>query len=141
MIIYGTALLAVCHLLGIFLGDLLGTLLGAKTNVGGVGIAMILLICARLYLHKRGLMPETTEMGVGFWGAMYIPVVVAMAAQQNVVAALRGGPVALLAAFASVLACAGCIALINRTERAHEIDFDSHEAGADAEPNLATHRA
>jgi malonate transporter MadL subunit len=64
-----------------------------------------------------------------------------MAAQQNVVAALRGGPVALLAAFASVLACAGCIALINRTERAHEIDFDSHEAGADTEPNLATHRA
>ena len=79
MIIYGTALLAVCHLLGIFLGDLLGALLGAKTNVGGVGIAMILLICARLWLHKRGLMPAQTEMGVAFWGAMYIPVVVAMA--------------------------------------------------------------
>jgi len=117
MIIYGTALLAICHLLGIFLGDLLGTLLGAKTNVGGVGIAMILLICARLWLHKRGLMPPQTEMGVGFWGAMYIPVVVAMAAQQNVVAALRGGPVALLAALGAVLACAGCISLINRGER------------------------
>jgi malonate transporter MadL subunit len=139
MIIYGTALLAVCHLLGIFLGDLLGTLLGAKTNVGGVGIAMILLICARLYLAKRGLMPEHTEMGVAFWGAMYIPVVVAMAATQNVVAALRGGPVALLAAFASVLACAGCIALINRTERVQDFDFDA--ADADAEPPIAPHRA
>ena len=32
MIIYGTALLAVCHLLGIFLGDLLGQALGVKTN-------------------------------------------------------------------------------------------------------------
>jgi malonate transporter MadL subunit len=117
MIIYGTALLAVCHLLGIFLGDLLGALIGAKTNVGGVGIAMILLICARLYLHKRGWMPQTTEMGVGFWGAMYIPVVVAMAAQQNVVAALRGGPVALLAALGALVVCACCIALINRTER------------------------
>lgn len=126
MIIYGTALLAVCHLLGIFLGDLLGSLLGVKTNVGGVGIAMILLICARLWMHKRGLMPPQTEMGVGFWGAMYIPVVVAMAAQQNVVAALRGGPIALLAAFATVIVCALCINLINRSERnAPEFDAET----------------
>jgi malonate transporter MadL subunit len=133
MIIYGTALLAVCHLLGIFLGDLLGALLGAKTNVGGVGIAMILLICARLYMHKRGLMPEHTEMGVAFWGAMYIPVVVAMAASQNVVAALRGGPIALLAAFASVAACACCIALLNRSERPAPA---SAGADADTEPGI-----
>ena len=133
MIIYGTALLAVCHLLGIFLGDLLGALLRAKTNVGGVGIAMILLICARLYMHKRGLMPEHTEMGVAFWGAMYIPVVVAMAASQNVVAALRGGPVALLAAFASVAACACCIALLNRSERPAPATAG---ADADTEPGI-----
>ena len=142
MIIYGTALLAVCHLLGIFLGDLLGTLLGVKTNVGGVGIAMILLILARLWLHKRGLMPQTTEMGVGFWGAMYIPVVVAMAATQNVIAALRGGPVALLAAFGSVLVCAVFVSLINRTERHVETDADSEsDAKADAEPDIAPRHA
>jgi malonate transporter MadL subunit len=135
MIIYGTALLAVCHLLGIFLGDLLGTLLGAKTNVGGVGIAMILLICARLWLLRRGLMPAQTEMGVAFWGAMYIPVVVAMAAQQNVVAALRGGPVALLAALAAVVVCAGCVSLINRRERL------APEAGPDADARVATRHA
>jgi malonate transporter MadL subunit len=88
-----------------------------KTNVGGVGIAMILLIFARTYMHKRGLMPQTTELGVTFWGAMYIPVVVAMAAQQNVVAALRGGPVALLAAMGALALCACTIALINRAER------------------------
>ncbi|SFV00073.1 malonate transporter subunit MadL [Pseudoduganella namucuonensis] len=117
MIIYGTALLAVCHLLGIFLGDLLGALIGVKTNVGGVGIAMILLIFARLYMHKRGLMPQTTELGVTFWGAMYIPVVVAMAAQQNVVAALKGGPVALLAAVGTLVVCACTISLINRGEK------------------------
>ena len=29
MIIYGTALLAACHLLGLFLGDLLGSLIGS----------------------------------------------------------------------------------------------------------------
>ncbi len=115
MIIYGTAILAACHLLGVYIGDLLGNLIGVKANVGGVGIAMMLLIAVRVYLHKRGLMPETTEAGVGFWAAMYIPVVVAMAAQQNVVAALKGGPVALISALGAVGLCACVIALINRT--------------------------
>jgi malonate transporter MadL subunit len=114
MIIYGTALLAVCHLIGVFVGNLLGSLIGVKANVGGVGIAMMLLIFARAYLRARGLMPSATEAGVGFWAAMYIPVVVAMAAQQNVVAALKGGPVALISAVGAVLLCACAIALINR---------------------------
>ncbi|MDB5730924.1 MAG: malonate transporter, MadL subunit [Variovorax sp.] len=116
MIIYGTALLAVCHLLGIFIGDLLGQALGVKTNVGGVGIAMLLLILACLYMHRTGKLPKLTELGVEYWGAMYIPVVVAMAAQQDMVSALRGGPVALLAAVAAVAVCAVVIALINRME-------------------------
>src|SRR5580765_7798915 len=116
MIIYGTALLALCHLLGIFLGDLLGQVLGVKTNVGGVGIAMLLLIFARLYMAKKNLLPKLTELGVEYWGALYIPVVVAMAAQQDMVAALRGGPVAVLAAIGSVALCACVIAVINRSE-------------------------
>ena len=117
MIIYGTALLAACHLLGIFLGDLLGQALGVKTNVGGVGIAMLLLIFARIYMARKDILPKLTELGVEYWGAMYIPVVVAMAAQQDVVAALRGGPVALLSALGAAAVCACVIALINRTER------------------------
>jgi len=117
MIIYGTALLAACHLLGIFLGDLLGQALGVKTNVGGVGIAMLLLIFARIYMARKNVLPKLTELGVEYWGAMYIPVVVAMAAQQDVVAALRGGPVALLSALGAAGICACVIALINRTER------------------------
>ena len=117
MIIYGTALLAVCHLLGIFIGDLLGQALGVKTNVGGVGIAMLLLIFARIYMQKKNMLPKLTELGVEYWGAMYIPVVVAMAAQQDMVSALRGGPVALLSAFAAAGLCAVVIAVINRTER------------------------
>ena len=120
MIIYGTALLAVCHLLGIFLGDVLGLALGVKTNVGGVGIAMLLLIFARLYMQKTNRLPKLTELGVEYWGALYIPVVVAMAATQDVVAALRGGPVAVLAAIGSVALCAGVISAINRTERSEE---------------------
>jgi malonate transporter MadL subunit len=118
MIIYGTALLAICHLLGIFLGDLLGKALGVPTNVGGVGIAMLLLIAARAYMQSKDMMPRLTELGVEYWGAMYIPVVVAMAAQQDVVAALRGGPVAVLAAVGSVILCACVISLINRFEKA-----------------------
>ena len=121
MIIYGTALLAVCHLLGILIGDLLGRGLGVKTNVGGVGIAMLLLIFARLYMAKKNKLPKLTELGVEYWGAMYIPVVVAMAAQQDVVAALRGGPVAVLSAFAAAAACACAIAAINRTEREEDV--------------------
>jgi malonate transporter MadL subunit len=117
MIIYGTALLASCHLLGIFLGDVLGQALGVKTNVGGVGIAMLLLIAARLWMQKRDILPKLTELGVEYWGALYIPVVVAMAAQQDMVAALRGGPVALLAAILAVAVCAVVISVINRSER------------------------
>jgi len=131
MIIYGTALLAICHLLGIFLGDLLGQLMGVKTNVGGVGIAMLLLIFARLYMQHKQWMPALTERGVEYWGAMYIPVVVAMAAQQDVVAALRGGPVAVLAALGAVVICACAISLINRMEKPEAI------AAADDTLNLA----
>ncbi len=128
MIIYGTALLALCHLLGIFLGDVLGHALGVKTNVGGVGIAMLLLIFARLYMQKTDLLPKLTELGVEYWGALYIPVVVAMAATQDMVAALRGGPVAVLAAITTVALCACVIAVINRTE--------VHDDAPLAEPTL-----
>jgi malonate transporter MadL subunit len=115
MIIYGTALLAACHIAGILLGDLLGAAIGVQSNVGGVGIAMLMLISLRLYLHKRGWLPKETEAGIAFWGAMYIPVVVAMAASQNVVTAAKGGPVALLAAFATAAICATVVALLVRT--------------------------
>ena len=50
-----------------------------------------------------------TRNGITFWSAMYIPIVVAMAAKQNVYAAVTGGPLALLA---GALAVAGGYALI-----------------------------
>lgn len=117
MIIYGVALLAICTLVGIVAGDLLGALMGVQSNVGGVGIAMLLLIFVRLYMHRHGGLSKECELGVGFWGAMYIPVVVAMAAQQNVVTALHGGPMAVLTAIGSVLLCGATIALISRTHK------------------------
>ena len=97
MVIYGVGLLAGCMLVGLVTGDVLGTLLGINANLGGVGIAMLLLILVTGILKQRGHLPESTEQGITFWNAMYIPIVVAMAASQNVAAAFSGGLVALLA--------------------------------------------
>ncbi len=98
MTISGVALLAICTLFGAVLGDLLGLGLGVKANVGGVGLAMIFLIAGRTMLVRRGFLNEGVKLGVGFWGAMYIPIVVAMAANQNVVAAVASGPMVVFAA-------------------------------------------
>lgn len=114
MAIYGTALLAGCVLAGLFVGDLLGSAIGVKANVGGVGFAMILLILSSEYLRKRDLLPTPTKEGVHFWSAIYIPVVVAMAAQQNVVGAIKGGPAAILAGLLATIVCYAMIPLIER---------------------------
>ena len=114
MTISGVALLAICTLLGGLLGDVLGAALGVKANVGGVGIAMILLITTRLWLVRRGWLSHGLKLGVEFWGALYIPIVVAMAAQQNVVSAVEGGPVVLIAGVGAIIVCFATVALISR---------------------------
>src|SRR3979409_2746112 len=91
MTIYGVALLAIWALRGALLGDVLGVGLGVKTNVGGVGIAMILLMAARVWLMRKGVLTHGLKLGIEFWAALYIPIVVAMAATQNVVAAVSRG--------------------------------------------------
>ena len=104
MVIYGVALLSTCMLVGVFAGDLLGQLIGVKANVGGVGIAMLLLIWLS-NLHDHGLkLAAPTESGINFWNAMYIPIVVAMAAKQNVLAALSSGWLAIFAGALAVIA-------------------------------------
>ena len=117
MTIFGVALLAVCTLIGAWLGDLLGMALHVKSNVGGVGIAMILLILARAFLQKRGALSHPMKLGVEFWASLYIPIVVAMASIQNVAGAIKGGPVVVTAALGSVLLCWGVMALIGRFGR------------------------
>ena len=42
--IYGVAALSACMLLGTLIGTVFGNLIGAGTEVGGVGFAMLLLI-------------------------------------------------------------------------------------------------
>jgi malonate transporter MadL subunit len=114
MVIYGVALLSFCMLVGVFVGDVIGDLIGAQANVGGVGIAMLLLIVlSNLSSHKFHLSPPT-ESGINFWSAMYIPIVVAMAANQNVVAAVSSGWMAVVAGVLAVAVSFACIPLLDR---------------------------
>ena len=122
MTVYGVALLALCSLLGAFIGDLLGVALHVKTNVGGVGIAMMLLIIGRVWLIRNGLLNERLRLGVEFWAMMYIPIVVAMASIQNVVAAISGGPVVVLAGAGGVLLCLIATAILIRVSCPREED-------------------
>jgi malonate transporter MadL subunit len=101
-------------LAGIFVGELLGELIGVQANVGGVGIAMLLMILFADFLRKRGRLNPISQQGVLFWSSIYIPVVVAMAAKQNVIAAVKGGPAALLAGALAVVFCCAMVPLISR---------------------------
>ncbi|MAW62971.1 MAG: malonate transporter subunit MadL [Acidobacteria bacterium] len=114
MVIYGVALLSFCMLMGVFVGDILGEIMGVQANVGGVGIAMLLLlVLSNLDSQKLTLKP-ITENGIGFWSAMYIPIVVAMAARQNVFSALSGGWMAIIAGVAAVAASFAVIPMLAR---------------------------
>lgn len=132
MIIYGTAILAVCHLLGDYFGSSLGSLLGVKANVGGVAIAMILLIISKEVMAKRGHLPQVTQFGVLYWSGMYIPIVVAMSAGQNVVAALSGGMVGLIVSIATLVGTVLVIRWLNKLNN----DYDSYEWPVEASENM-----
>lgn len=114
MVVYGVALLSACMLAGLVVGDLLGILIGVKANVSGVGIAMLLLILFSDHLKRTLRMNALAEQGILFWSAMYIPIVVAMAAQQDVVAAVKGGPAALLAGVLAVVLSFALVPVIAR---------------------------
>ena len=105
MKIYGVAILAGCFLVGHLLGDQLGQAFHLKGNLGGVGFAMLLLILLNDYFKKKKILQAETEAGMLFWSTMYIPVVVAMSASQNVRAALSGGWAALFVGIFATVAC------------------------------------
>ena len=116
MVIYGTALLAFCMLVGLVIGQVLGILLGVGKNVGGVGIAMLLLIVLSDWLRRRDRLPMPTQQGVLFWSSIYIPIVVAMAASQNVIKAASGGWLAFLAGATTVAACLAMVPVLSRID-------------------------
>jgi malonate transporter MadL subunit len=114
MVIYGVALLSFCLLVGLAIGELIGVAIGAQANVGGVGIAMLLLLLLSNLSRHEFKLSAPTESGVTFWSAMYIPIVVAMAARQNVLAAVSSGWLAIIAGVAAVAVSFACIPLLAR---------------------------
>lgn len=114
MVFYGTALLAGCLITGLAIGQVIGSALGVDSDIGGVGIAMLLLIGTTTWLSRRGRWPPVAAAGVQYWGDIYIPIVVAMAASQNARGALTGGALALAAGIASVAVAFGLVALLIR---------------------------
>ena len=96
MIIYGVAILAFSYLTGQLCGEYLGAFLGVKANVGGVGFAMIILLICKEWLQKKGMLDIESEKGVDFWNKMYIPVIIAMSASQNVLVAVSSGFLAII---------------------------------------------
>lgn len=117
MVIYGVAALAGCTLVGLYVGDRLGAAMGLEANVGGVGIAMLLMI-ACTNVRQAPLKPGTPAgSGVDHWGLMYIPIIVAMAAQQNVAAAVSGGAMAMLAGVTAVVAGFALVPVLARLAR------------------------
>lgn len=128
MTIYGVALLAGCLLLGLLGGELLGVLLGVQANVGGVGIAMLLLVLACSWPRLKTLVEGESAKGIKFWSAMYIPIVVAMAARQNVAAAVDGGMLALTAGVVAVVASFALVPVLSRIGSKNNIDNQDSSA-------------
>ena len=114
MIIYGVALLAACLLIGQSAGEILGIWLGADANVGGVGMAMLILVGITSNSRLKQAIAGATGHGIAFWSAMYIPIVVAMAARQNVVAAVSGGALAIVAGVLAVVCSFALVPLLSR---------------------------
>ena len=118
MKIYGVAILAGCFLVGKLMGALLGQWLHIDGNVGGVGFAMALLILVNTLVYRKRTIPEDTAQGSLFWSGMYIPIVVALSASQNVKAALTGGWVALIVGVGGTLACFFLVPLVAKIGKA-----------------------
>lgn len=114
MIVYGVALLSACLILGMLIGEVLGVALGVEANVGGVGIAMLFLVLASNSSKLKPLVDGASGTGIQFWSAMYIPIVVAMAARQNVVAAFEGGMLAVVAGVAAVVVSFALVPVISK---------------------------
>ncbi len=130
MIVYGVALLSACLVAGMLIGEALGVLLNVDANVGGVGIAMLFLVFASNSEKFKSLTHGAAGDGIKFWSAMYIPIVVAMAARQDVAAAVDGGVLALLAGVAAVVVSFALVPVLSRIGKATTAPSHNDEQGA-----------
>lgn len=123
MIIYGVAILAFSYIVGQLFGEFLGNWLGINANVGGVGFSMILLMILTDWLRKRDLFTLPTQNGIQFWNQMYIPIIVAMSATQNVKLALSSGLITLLVGIIPVIICFLAIPFLSKFIHESEIEL------------------
>lgn len=126
MIIYGVAMLAFCYVTGQLAGELLGRLIGIDANVGGVGFAMLLLIFLNDWFTRKGYSHKLTDRGIEFWSQMYIPIVVAMSAIQNVKVAVSSGFMTLFAGIIPALICLSLIPVLARFSKPKPINQHGH---------------
>nr|WP_299419777.1 malonate transporter subunit MadL [uncultured Emticicia sp.] len=122
MIIYGVAILAFCFVIGQLIGEFLGKAIKVDANVGGVGFAMLLLIILSDWFNKKGFLDRSTENGLMFWNQMYIPIVVAMSATQNVRVAVSSGFIAVLAGLVPIVICAITIPFLANLSKNTQLD-------------------
>ena len=117
MEIYGLGLVGICMFIGSLFGNLIGKLINSLVpsveitgDIGGVGFAMLLLIIGTNYIDKKGKpLSEKTSRGISLLSALYIPIVVAMSANQNMYSAFSSGAVAFVA---GILATIGGLLLV-----------------------------
>lgn len=114
MIIYGVALLSFCYFTGNFIGDILGALVGLDSNVGGTGFSMLLLILISDHMLGKGTLSAKAQAGIEFWNGMFIPVIVAMCAIQNVKAAISSGMTPIIGGVVTTLLCMCFIPVLSR---------------------------
>ena len=96
------------------IGEALGVALNVEANVGGVGIAMLFLVFASNSQKFKSLTEGAAGKGIQFWSAMYIPIVVAMAARQDVAGATEGGLLAVLAGVAAVAVSFALVPILSK---------------------------
>lgn len=99
--IYGVATLSACMLLGSLMGSVFGDLIGAGTEIGSVGFAILLLTLVSNSKLSFVQKPAFVQ-GVTFWKSMFIPAVIAMTATQDVIHMLSSSVVAIVAGVAAV---------------------------------------
>ena len=88
-------------LLGALVGNVFGDVIGAGREIGSVGFAILFLIFLTNSKLKFVQKPAFVQ-GVTFWKNMFIPVVIAMTASQNVFHMMSSSIVALAAGAAAV---------------------------------------
>ncbi|ABD86628.1 malonate transporter subunit MadL [Rhodopseudomonas palustris] len=138
MVIYGVMVLGLCMFIGTSIGLGLGIALGIPGDIGGVGFAMLLLVFVTPWLKSKGWLPKPSQDGIMFWNAMYIPVVIAMAATQNVASAMSGGAIAIIAGLLSVIICFVLIRPLSILAGSRTSTFGDDEDAATLAPTSAS---